>query len=76
MSIRDWLGEEIKVGSEIIYPIRYGSSLHIVKATVIEIVERNGRPMVRVKASVSTEGYRDFTRVSNLERIDRITVLK
>lgn len=86
MSIKDWRGNEIKVGSRIVYPGRQSSSMWVVEAVVREITEYphpyregvkvNGLRVTHVRNSLDPESRRGPSRTwAQLSRVDHVTVV-
>lgn len=80
LSLQDWRGTPIGVGSVIVYPGRHGNSMWLTegKVTEIRVRERQWGGGVQTVLKVRrTRGnsYREAAGVATLERIDRVTVI-
>lgn len=89
--MKDFRGNEIKVGDTVIYPGRSGSTCWMNQAVVLEIQEGQGdrwrrrlslfddpddtRVELRYIPSRLTVRKPDSSRVSRIERIDRVAVV-
>lgn len=77
--IRDWRGTPIVVGSVVVYPGRYGSTMWMSEAEVIEILERDTWPNGKhtaVKVRRIRDNYGDAESTSYLTALSRVTVVK
>lgn len=84
--IQDWRGNEIVVGSTIIYPGRYSSSLYMVEAYVMEVGEKKKYswredliPYIKAKPLLQKSHGRPRTREDKevtLTRVDLVTVIE
>ena len=81
--MKDWRGTPITVGSRIVYPGRYGSSMWISESIVDEVIEteeeRYGRTVKveRLKVTKIRKGrvLLKMPKQSTITRVDRVTVV-
>lgn len=79
--IRDWRGALITEGSLIVYPARHGSSMWVVEAQVLKIIDKHelhtGRviPALRVRPVGATWTHRITMKKVTLTALDRVTVV-
>jgi hypothetical protein len=78
INVKDWRDNPIKVGSNIVYSVRNGSSMKLVEAIVTD-VGRTGGPLytfVLVKPVRSSCSWdTDFSKPRRLTALDNITVM-
>lgn len=88
MTVKDWRGNEIKVGSKIIWPGRSGSSMWMTEGEVVDIeIKKDSRwngtqieefevPVLKVKSLGTTNFWKNQTdKISTIHVISRVTVL-
>lgn len=90
-TVKDYLGQEIKVGSIVVYPTRTGSWMRMNKALVTDIVfDKRGNAKLKVLKVMknyifkyakqawekNTSYYETKAKKLTIERIDRCTVVE
>lgn len=78
--LRDWRGAPINEGSLIVYPARHGSSMWVVEAEVLKIIEKQVDsdrviPALRVRPIGATWTHRIAMKKVTLTALDRVTVV-
>lgn len=82
VNAKDFLGRNINIGDQIVYPGRYGSSMWMRFGTVVDIVNTidwrgNEHPKLKVEIVLSNwNGSNKRKKIVTLECINRVTVLK
>ena len=70
--MKDWRGNEIKVGGRVLYPIQWG---HSVEMVVAEVVKTPGRT-ITVRPLYRTNGERlNYTKNVSIKKLRNVTVV-
>lgn len=72
--IKDWRGNEIKIGSTIVYPGRSGSSMWMTEAKVIDIQHKAQFPWEPTPVPILKIDVNGV--ITTIKRIDRVTVVE